>query len=118
MTDGLDGEDLARTKAFIAQVNQRFTVAKSVPDAPHQYIARAWLNAEQQREFDWLVDLIGRVGYMGRFWNATWRYIDLGPHKYWASRSWYGEDAGKPRTMLNRTRLDHGHLGLDPEGQQ
>ena len=25
---------------------------------------------------------------------------------------------GQPRTMLNRTRLDHGHLGLDPEGQQ
>ena len=31
---------------------------------------------------------------------------------YWPSQSWYGSDAGKPNTMLNRRRLDTGQLRL------
>ena len=99
-------EEEVRAKAFIGEVNRRFTTAKTVPQAPHQYLARAWLTSEQQTEFDWLADLIGRVGYTGQFGNATWKYIDLPPHKYWVSRSWYGQDAGQPRRMLNRARLE------------
>jgi hypothetical protein len=36
---------------------------------------------EQQTKFDRLADLMGRVGQTGRFWNATWKYIDVSPHK-------------------------------------
>jgi hypothetical protein len=100
----LDAEQLARARAFIASCRCQF--ARSVPDTPHEYTARAWLNVEQQREFDWLVELTEKVGYSGRFCNATWRCVDLPPHKYLGSQSWLGEDAGKPRTMLNRARLN------------
>jgi hypothetical protein len=111
----LDRSDEARAQAFIRQVDRRFTVAKSVPDAPHAYIARAWLTLAQKQEFDWIVDWINRTGYKGKFWNATWRYWDLPPHKYWPSMSWVGEDARKPLTMLNRARLDQGQQRLEVE---
>jgi hypothetical protein len=111
----LDPSDEARARAFIKQMDWRFTVAKTVPDAPHAYIARAWLKPEQQREFDWVAEWIDRTGYKGKFWNATWRYWDLAPYKYWPSMSWVGQDARVPRTMLNRARLDQGQQRLEVE---
>jgi hypothetical protein len=111
-------DDEARARAFIAQVEQRFTAAKTVPDHPHQYIARSWLSAEQQADFDWLVEVIMRIGYRGSYWGSSWRYVDLDDHKYWPSRSWYGADAGTPNAMLNRARLDQGQLSFAVEIQE
>ncbi len=98
--------DLARAKAFLAQIEPRFTYAASLPEHPHEYIARIWLSTEQQQEFDWLARLINSTGYTARFWGSAWRYLDLDGRAYWASQSWYGTDAGRPATMLNRRRLD------------
>jgi len=100
--------DLAGAKAFLAQIEPRFTYAASLPEHPHEYIARIWLSAPQQQEFDWLVRLINSTGYTARFWSSAWRYLDLDGRAYWASQSWYGPDAGRPARMLNRRRLDDG----------
>lgn len=101
--------DLARARAFLAQVEPRFTYAASLPEHPHEYVARNWLDAPQQQEFDWLVRLIDSAGYTARFWGSAWRYLDFDGRAYWASRSWYGPDAGRPATMLNRRCLEEGH---------
>jgi hypothetical protein len=99
-------ENLARGRRFIETADRRFTTATTVPEAPHKYLAHSGQTPEQRTEFDWVADWITKVGCPGTFWNAIWRYVDIGAFKYWASRSWYGEDAGKPRAMLNRARLD------------
>ncbi len=98
--------DLDAARAFVAQVSVSFTYAKSVPDAPHTYLVRARLEPELQVAFDRFVALIERDGYTGRFGQQTWRYLDLDGRAYWPSKSWFGPDAGKPATMLNRRRLD------------
>lgn len=59
--------------------------------------------------------LIERDGYTGIFWQQRWRYIDIDGFAYWPSQSWYGPDAGKPNTMLNRRRLDDGQLRMEAE---
>lgn len=104
---------LGQARAFIAGVELRFTTASTVREHPHQYIARAWLTAGQQREFDRLVRLINSTGYIAEFWGSYWRYLDLDGRAYWPSQSWYGPDAGQPDTMLNRRRLDDGQLRLE-----
>jgi hypothetical protein len=98
-------------RAFIDRV--RFTYAESLPEHPHEYLARARLTPELQAEFDAFLVLIERVGYTGRFWQQMWRYFDLDGIAYWPSQSWYGPDAGQPGTMLNRCRLSDGQLRME-----
>ena len=43
-----DDDELERASAFISQIESRFTTASTVPAHPHQYVARAWLAAEQR----------------------------------------------------------------------
>jgi hypothetical protein len=106
-------DDLERARAFID--GGRWTYASSLPEHPHEYVARSWLSAEHLQEFDWLVALIEGHGYTGAFWQARWTYLDLDGRAYWSSQSWYGPDAGKPATMLNRRRLDDGQLRMEVE---
>jgi hypothetical protein len=47
--------------------------------------------------------------------GSRWKNIDLDGWAFWSSQSWYGPDAGKPATMLNRRRLDSGQLRLEAE---
>jgi hypothetical protein len=100
------GDELDRARAFIDSC--RWTYASSVPEHPHEYVARSWLTGEQQGEFDWLVRLIDSTGYTARFSGSAWCHLDLDGRAYWASQSWYGPDAGRPATMLHRRRLDDG----------
>jgi hypothetical protein len=100
-------------RAFIAACRWTFATAPDVQDHPHEYVARARLTPALQASFDALVALIERDGYVGRFWGSSWRYVDLDEHAYWPSQSWYGPDAGRPNTMLNRRRLDVGQLRLE-----
>jgi hypothetical protein len=99
---GLDVQQQARIRAFIARVDARFTYAKTVPEHPHEYLARSWLDPELQADFDTFRELIREHGYRGTFWNQTWTYLDVDGWKYWESKSWF-EDGGR---MLNRARLD------------
>ncbi len=91
--------ELDRARAFIAAC--RWTYAKTVPEHPHEYCLRAWLEPEQQIEFDWLAGLIAQHGYPGRFWNATWTYLDVDEHKIWQSRELFGDGP-----IVNRARLE------------
>ena len=102
---GATPEQEARARRFLAQVDRRFTFARSVPDHPHWYLVRSWLDPALQVEFDAFADLIDEVGYKGEFWNTRWRYCDVDEFKYWTSREWHGEGLGL-RGMLNRARLD------------
>jgi len=105
---------LDEAREFVAQV--QWTFAKSVPDHPHSYLVRAKLEPELQAAFDAYVELIETYGYKGRFGRQTWTYFDLDGWAFWPSQSWFGADAGKPATMLNRRRLDQpvdGQLNLD-----
>jgi hypothetical protein len=111
--DQASAAELERARAFITRC--RWTFAASLPEHPHEYVARRWLSTEDQGTFDWLVGLIARHGYAGTFWGARWSYLDLDGRAYWSSQSWYGPDARKPATMLNRRRLDDGQLRLETE---
>jgi hypothetical protein len=102
---------LDEARAFVATVER--TYAKSLPEHPHEYLARAKLTPELQASFDAFVALIEVMGYTGHFWQQTWRYIDLDGWAFWPSQSCYGRDAGLPDTMLNRRRLNTGQLRME-----
>jgi hypothetical protein len=95
---GLDAEQEARAGAFVETVP--WTFARTVPEHPHWYALRAWLNAEYQTGFDWFADLIAGHGYRGRFWGEGWTYLDLGDgFKYWESKT-----LDKTGRIINRAR--------------
>jgi hypothetical protein len=70
------GVDLDAPWAFIAV--RRWTYAKTVPEALHEYCLRAWRSPGHQAEFDWFVALYAEHGYSGRFWGQEWVYLDRG----------------------------------------
>ena len=78
----------------------RWTYAKTVPEAPHEYCLRAWLSPDHQADFDWFAHLIEQHGYPGRFWRQDWTYLDVDDRKYWQSRTIDGSGA-----IINRARL-------------
>ena len=94
-------------------IEQRWTVARSVPQHPHMYVARAWLSDDQQADFDAVVGWVYATGYTNRFWGSNWRTADLDGWAIWPSRSWYGPDAGKPDAMLNRRSLAVGQMRME-----
>ena len=106
-------EELARAQEFVAGLRWQF--ASSLPEHPHEYSVKAWLDAEGQQTFSWLADLIDRTGYPGEFWGARWTYLDLpDAQAYWVSRSVYPPI--DPRGMLNRRKLDGpGQMRLEVE---
>ena len=79
----------------------RWTYAKTVPEAPHEYCLRAWLSPEHQADFDWFVALVAEHGYRGRFWRQQWVYLDVDDRRYWESRTLDGSGA-----IINRARRE------------
>jgi hypothetical protein len=98
--------DLDRARAFIAKA--RWVFAKSVPQHPHEYSLRRWLEPALQADFDAFAALIAERGYRGPYWGATWTYLDVDAHKYWISRELHGDGL-----IVNRARLDSGQLRLE-----
>src|SRR3954447_1711259 len=80
-TPWLTVAELARARAFIGTC--RWTFAKTVAEAPHEYCLRASLSAEDGATFDWFVVLIAAQGYRGQFAGQTWVYLDIDERKYW-----------------------------------
>jgi hypothetical protein len=111
---GLEGEELDFARAFIAQVEAKFTYAKTLPEHPHEYLVRSWLNPEPRADFDRLCNLILKRGYQGAFWHRTWVYLDLGEWRYWESRSFFGEGGPILNRARNETARDRGARGVDP----
>ncbi len=86
-------------RAFIAAC--RWQVASSVPQWPHEYSLRRWLEPELQGDFDAFAAVITRDGYPGRFWRQTWVYLDMPDgFKYWQSNEVYGDGL-----ILNRALI-------------
>ncbi len=61
--------------------------------SPHEYILRD----EYPELFAAVKERVGEEGYPGRFQGRTYRYADLGAHRYWLMG-----------VVLNRARLDVG----------
>jgi hypothetical protein len=68
----LDRDDLALARSFVAAC--RFTYARTVPEHPHEYCLRDWVDGEA---FDRFVTLIAAHGYPGSFWHQRWTYLDV-----------------------------------------
>ena len=91
------GRPRLRHRALIAVC--RWTYAKTVPEAPHEYCLRAWLSPDQQADFDWFVALIAEHGYRGRFWRQEWVYLDVDDQVLGVpdpGRDWRDHQPGSP----------------------
>jgi 3'-5' exoribonuclease len=94
-----EGEDLAFARAFIAAC--RFTYARTVPEHPHEYCLRDWVDGEA---FDRFAAMIAAHGYPGSFWQQHWTYLDVDGWKYWRSNTL--DSSGG--LIVNRARLLEG----------
>lgn len=109
-------EHLPFARRFIAVC--RFTYAKSVPEAPHEYLVRRLLTPDLQADFDTFAALIGQHGYRGRFQGATFTYLNVvhedgSSWRYWQSSSYFPPD---PDGMLNRANNEAAPMRpLDPQ---
>lgn len=65
-------------KAFIQLVH--WTYAKTMPEWPHEYIVREWVN---EHLFVELVKLIREYGYEGKFYSKSITYCDHEGMTYW-----------------------------------
>lgn len=88
--------ELPFARAFIASA--RFTYAKSVPEAPHEYCLRSWVDSN---DFDRFMILIAEHGYAGRFWKQRWRYLNVDEWRYWRSRTIDGTEDIVNRSLVS-----------------
>jgi len=88
--------DEIRLKKFID--NNRWIFAKTyAKTAPHEYLVYDDLDAEMQKEYDWLVKQIEEKGVDEKFYQSTFRYLYVGDMKYWVHDS-----GGNDKGILNR----------------
>ena len=87
--------ELPFARRFIAAC--RFTYAKSVPHAPHEYCPIASLDDSSQEDSDRFFALINEHGYRGRFGATVYRYLDVDGWRYWRSPAYFS-----PGWMINR----------------
>ena len=78
---------------FIQTSQWRF--AKTMPEIPHEYVVRNW-RPDKEPIFEHFVILIRERGYDAKFFNATYRYLDIDGWKYWTM--------GEPITETTRPR--------------
>ncbi len=74
--------DLEQIKKFIAGVEWIFakTYAKT---APHEYIVRDNLSDNDKIFFDKFAKIIERQGYVKKFYNTEFKYLNIGEKRYW-----------------------------------
>jgi hypothetical protein len=78
----------------------RWQYAASVPDTPHCYSLRRWLDdPRDQAMFDRFAELIAEHGARDTFQGSSWVYLPIGGHRYWESRELYGDQTGR---IINR----------------
>ena len=71
---------------------QEWTFAKTVPDAPHEYVV--CMDPERRRFLNWFVRYAAKHGYTGYFMGRRYRYVRVGELRYW-------QNGGR---FMNRTR--------------
>jgi hypothetical protein len=92
-------DELDFARDFIAAC--AFTYAKSVPDSPHEYCLRVWLDDQHKGDFDRFTKLITQIGYKGKFMTTVYTYLDVDGWRYWQSRTING--TGR---IINRANND------------
>jgi hypothetical protein len=95
-------DELEFARQFIAAC--RFTYAKSVPEAPHEYCLRKWLPPDAQADYDRFVALIASHGYHGRFLSTDYTYLNVDSWRYWESPGFY-----EPGVIINRANNERAH---------
>jgi hypothetical protein len=93
--------------AFVARVEWR--QAKTVQEFPHAYFVQPREDADDFLAF---AALIRRQGEPRLFGKTRYRYLEVGEHVYWLSRSWYDRDA----LIINR-RLAEDDQGARFDGE-
>jgi hypothetical protein len=83
-------------KLFIA--NSSWTVAKRMPETPHEYTTRR--NAEDVAMFDRFILHIRSNGYCQRFGKYKYTYLDVDGWQYWTMGA-----PLKATVLINRARL-------------
>lgn len=65
---------------FIQSSQWRF--AKTMPQIPHEYVIRNW-RPDKEPVFVRFAMLIRDQGYDAKFFDTTYRYLDIDGWKYW-----------------------------------
>ena len=68
-----------RIRDFIR--NNRWTFAKTMPTAPHEYVVRA--KVANDRAFDHFVATIRKLGTARKWHGRTYVYFRVDGHEYW-----------------------------------
>lgn len=83
---------------FIRTSQWRF--AKTMPQCPHEYVVRQW-RPDEETVFERLVMLIRERGYDDKFFDSTYRYLQIGGWKYWTMGAPLNET-----TVINRAKIE------------
>ena len=78
----------------------RWTFAKTMPWAPHEYIVRGECPLSEE-EFLYFIDMQRRFGVHERWFNYNFPYLYIDNYKYWTMGASYEET-----TIINRARTD------------
>ncbi len=75
-------QDSVRIKKFVDSSKWIFarTYAKT---APHEYLIYDNLDAGNQKEYLWVLELINKNGVEGKFYQTVFKYFYFGEYKYW-----------------------------------
>jgi len=64
-------------------LSNKWNFAKTMPAIPHYYIAKDDLSVSDQKLFDEFKKSINAKGYVKKFHEKEYKYIDIGGYKYW-----------------------------------
>lgn len=82
---------------FIQTSQWRF--AKTMPEIPHEYVVRNW-RPDKEPIFERFVMLIRKRGYDAKFFDTTYRYLEIASWKYWTMG-----DPVKETGLINRAKI-------------
>ncbi len=87
-------------RAFVR--DKKWTFAKTMPQAPHEYIVKGKLSAADQIMFEKAAQFIRDAGFICRYFKSAWQYYILDDYYYWTMGNPIPET-----TILNRASLGH-----------
>lgn len=102
--DAADAFTLEEARGFAERQRWKFasTYAKS---APHEYLVKKWLSADERLLFERLVQSIKSDSVQGDFYGHRNKYLILGDYYYWYMVDCYPENLAVD--LINRTTTDY-----------
>lgn len=106
----MDPEKLEQVKQWIEK--QAWVFAKTMPDNPHEYVARnRAVGGDTDIDFDFVVITIRANGYRKMFRGRAYVCFDVGPYRYWTM----GAPIAKT-TIINRAVNDNPNVVYGKHG--